>query len=301
MTLRPGASSDTRALGTPGYAAPEQYGRGQSDARTDLYALGATLHHALSGRDPSEAPFQFPPLRELRKEVPESLERVIQRAVSLKPEDRFQSATDFLQALEGLKQDPDAYRHLPASLKTSPLLPPPLLGFQPASIFAGKIDFGQRASSRAILRGEVQGKIKSSAAWLKPQQSKVKGKDPVIDLVIDTSKLGDGGHFTAEITFQGQPAVAALQVGVEVNPRRLPGWAYPVGFLLSALSFAPAVGILTSFILLLMLMGAPRNQKSGLRFMFWLSALITTAWCGFFAVVLGVYGHWDWIRSWSPF
>ena len=46
--FKSGKTSDTRALGTPGYAAPEQYGRGQSDARTDIYALGATLHEALS-------------------------------------------------------------------------------------------------------------------------------------------------------------------------------------------------------------------------------------------------------------
>lgn len=56
-----GQKKDTTALGSPGYAAPEQHGKGQSVPLTDIYGLGATLHHALTGNDPSEAPFSFTP------------------------------------------------------------------------------------------------------------------------------------------------------------------------------------------------------------------------------------------------
>ena len=59
--FKPGKKKDTIALGSPGYAAPEQHGRGQTTERADIYSLGATLHQLLSGRDPSEKPFQFPP------------------------------------------------------------------------------------------------------------------------------------------------------------------------------------------------------------------------------------------------
>lgn len=52
--FNPGKIKDTTPLGSPGYAAPEQYGRGQSDARTDIYGLGATLQTLLTGRDPLE-------------------------------------------------------------------------------------------------------------------------------------------------------------------------------------------------------------------------------------------------------
>jgi serine/threonine protein kinase len=61
--FKQGQSRDTTALGSPGYAAPEQYGRAQSTPRNDIYSLGATLHHLLSGRDPSESPLIFPALR----------------------------------------------------------------------------------------------------------------------------------------------------------------------------------------------------------------------------------------------
>jgi len=60
--FKPGQSKDTTALGSPGYAAPEQYGKAQTTPQADIYGLGATLHQFLSGSDPSLTPFQFAPL-----------------------------------------------------------------------------------------------------------------------------------------------------------------------------------------------------------------------------------------------
>lgn len=57
-----GKARDTMALGSPGFAAPEQYGKAQTTPQADIYSLGVTLHTLLSGTDPSEAPFQFAPL-----------------------------------------------------------------------------------------------------------------------------------------------------------------------------------------------------------------------------------------------
>src|SRR5712692_4023326 len=61
--FKPGQAKDTMDLGSPGYAAPEQYGKAQTTARADIYSLGATLHHLLTGIDPSQTPFQFAPLQ----------------------------------------------------------------------------------------------------------------------------------------------------------------------------------------------------------------------------------------------
>jgi eukaryotic-like serine/threonine-protein kinase len=61
--FKPGQAKDTAALGSPGYAAPEQYGRAQTTPRSDIYSLGALLHHLLTTYDPTENPFQFMPLR----------------------------------------------------------------------------------------------------------------------------------------------------------------------------------------------------------------------------------------------
>jgi WD40 repeat protein/tRNA A-37 threonylcarbamoyl transferase component Bud32 len=61
--FKQGQTKDTTALGSPGYAAPEQYGRKQTTPRADIYSLGATLHHMISGTDPSQIPFTFAPLQ----------------------------------------------------------------------------------------------------------------------------------------------------------------------------------------------------------------------------------------------
>jgi len=71
--FKPGQARDTVALGSPGYAAPEQYGKAQTTPRADIYSLGAVLHQLLTARDPSEAPFRFLPLRPTSHSDPGSL------------------------------------------------------------------------------------------------------------------------------------------------------------------------------------------------------------------------------------
>ena len=61
--FKQGQAKDTIALGSPGYAAPEQYGKAQTTPQADIYSLGAVLHQLLTARDPSETPFRFLPLR----------------------------------------------------------------------------------------------------------------------------------------------------------------------------------------------------------------------------------------------
>ena len=99
--FKPGKSKDTQAMGTPGYAAPEQYGKGQSDSRTDVYALGATLHHMLTGRDPSSDPFQFPSARSLNPGLSASIDQIVARAVALDPNQRWPTIGDLHHALLG--------------------------------------------------------------------------------------------------------------------------------------------------------------------------------------------------------
>ncbi len=57
--FKPGQARDTIPLGSPGYAAPEQYGRVQTTPQADIYSLGAMLYQLLTGNDPAQAPFHF--------------------------------------------------------------------------------------------------------------------------------------------------------------------------------------------------------------------------------------------------
>ena len=82
----------TSALGTPGYAPPEQY-QGNADPRSDLYALGATLHHLLTNRDPRDyPPFQYPPARSLNPQLSPEVEQLLTKATSNDITQRYQSA-----------------------------------------------------------------------------------------------------------------------------------------------------------------------------------------------------------------
>jgi serine/threonine-protein kinase len=82
-------------IGTPGYAPPEQY-QGLATHESDIYALGASLHHMLSGRDPrDEKPFSFPPLRTLKPEISLRTANAIGKALQMKPDDRYHSVEAF--------------------------------------------------------------------------------------------------------------------------------------------------------------------------------------------------------------
>ena len=88
-------------IGTEGYSPPEQY-RGEASPAGDIYALGATLHHLLTRRDPrAEPPFSFSerPVRQINPQVSPELESVINAALAYDPKDRFSSAEAFKVAL----------------------------------------------------------------------------------------------------------------------------------------------------------------------------------------------------------
>lgn len=92
--------ADTVCLGTRGYAAPEQFGgRGQTDARTDVYGLGVTLYHMITGHNPSEPPYELYPIRHWNPALSEGLERIIQKCTQLNPAERYQSCAELLYAL----------------------------------------------------------------------------------------------------------------------------------------------------------------------------------------------------------
>lgn len=103
--------ADTTCLGTVGYAAPEQFGgMGQTDARTDIYCLGATLYHLVTGMNPCEPPYEIKPIREINPSLSSGLERIIQKCTRSDPNERYQSAAELMYALEHYEEIDDLYR-----------------------------------------------------------------------------------------------------------------------------------------------------------------------------------------------
>ncbi len=116
------AAHDTRALGTQGYAAPEQFGgQGQTDARTDIYGLGTTLYHLVTGYNPSEPPYEIFPIRHWNPSLSQGLERIIWKCIQRNPKDRYQSCAEILYALEHY-QDLDNKHSLKLKLKLASFL-----------------------------------------------------------------------------------------------------------------------------------------------------------------------------------
>jgi hypothetical protein len=75
---------------------------GQTDARTDIYCLGATLYHLVTGRNPCEPPYEIMPIRQINPELSYGLECIIRTCTQNDPDKRFQSAEELLDALENI-------------------------------------------------------------------------------------------------------------------------------------------------------------------------------------------------------
>lgn len=107
-------------IGTQGYAPPEQY-RGQVEPRSDIYALGATMHYMLTGRDPqNEPPFSFPPVKTLNPEISDEIEMLILKALDPDVENRFASADEMLGELMAIGgEQTDVVRECPHCGKLS--------------------------------------------------------------------------------------------------------------------------------------------------------------------------------------
>jgi serine/threonine protein kinase len=91
-------------IGTEGYSPPEQY-RGHTTPQADIYALGATIHHLLTRTDPRrEPPFSFDqrPIQQFNPDVSDEFVAVVERALALKPSERFATAEEMGQALKAL-------------------------------------------------------------------------------------------------------------------------------------------------------------------------------------------------------
>jgi len=116
-------ATGARAM-TPGYSPPEQYGTAQTDQRSDIYSLGATLYAALTTFIPEDAMSramgqdQLTPIEESNSNVSLRLSKAIEKALEVRPDDRYQTAREFKSALlsltAGVGRDTGEYRVSPA-------------------------------------------------------------------------------------------------------------------------------------------------------------------------------------------
>lgn len=99
------ANKDTIYIGTEGFAPPEQFGFGQTDIRSDIYTFGTTLYYLLTGQDPQADRLKLKNIREIRKDVPRSLGKIIEKCTMFHPDNRYQNVVQLQKELLGLSSD----------------------------------------------------------------------------------------------------------------------------------------------------------------------------------------------------
>jgi serine/threonine-protein kinase len=129
------------SLGSPRYMSPEQVLGMPVDPRSDIFSLGVVLYEMLARRTPFESPgdttvfalmnriagMPHPPLRQVDPRIPEAFERIVDRALAKKPEQRFQRAGEMAAELRRAGTPASPAAHAPA-----PAAPPPPAAERPA-------------------------------------------------------------------------------------------------------------------------------------------------------------------------
>jgi serine/threonine-protein kinase len=129
-TYKIGKKRDTVAMGSENYAAPEQWGKGQTDGRSDVYALGATMYHLLANMAPTPAflPSEPLPLANYNGAVSRATVAIVEKAMNRDRAARFQTAAEMREAI--LAAFPAGYAPPPPVVQPQPL--PPSAGPAPA-------------------------------------------------------------------------------------------------------------------------------------------------------------------------
>lgn len=236
----PGRAHDTQVLGTPGFAPPEQYGKAQTDARADVYALGCTLYQLLTGYDPATTPFNLPPISSRDPKVSPSVQRAVERATKLDRDARYPTVEAFAREL--LVAAPPAPKQAPKVTLPHPAVHPPAgAQSQPAASAARaaptmaasvvvtphKVDFGrlvagQRGTQAITVSGMsgavVRGQINALSPWVRVDRGGFDGKSTVITIAAETSAIGQPGAQRSDLQIICDQQQLFVPVTVEVAP-----------------------------------------------------------------------------------
>ncbi|QCJ44166.1 tetratricopeptide repeat protein [Bacillus sp. S3] len=155
-------STDTTNLGTKGYAAPEQISGKQTDARTDIYSLGVTLYHLVTGKTLNDPPYELRPIRTWNSALPEGLEHIITKCTAAEPDDRYQSCEELSYDLLNINKLTQGYKRKLWKKFVVFLIPAVLfLGFATTSVMGYKGMKNEQLQDYMSLINEANGYIQN--------------------------------------------------------------------------------------------------------------------------------------------
>ncbi|MEQ8168433.1 MAG: protein kinase, partial [Candidatus Eremiobacterota bacterium] len=201
--FKEGAIKDTIPFGTHGFAAPEQYGTSQTDIRSDIYSLGATLHYLLTSRDPRESQnlFVFPPVRSLNSAVYPELEGIVLKALQIDQDKRYASAEEMTEVLKKLA---------------------PVISVRPGSLKLGSVRYGTKKTIELKLINTGKGRLKGeiflpdSFPGLTANMKNFTG-DVTVEITADTSLLETGEHYRDNIVVFSSGGNSYIPISFEVT------------------------------------------------------------------------------------
>lgn len=219
-------NSDTYIFGTPGYAAPEQYGLGQTDNRSDIYSLGATMHHCLTGKDPRGNPFEFTPPIALNKNITKMTSDIIIKAVAYEKEKRYKNA---------LEMKDDIYKALveaarPRGAKTRKLnINEATRQLDLKNVSRGKIKTFELALPYVGCYTH-KGSISFNQPWISAEPREFNEKTILTNIKVDTSQLKSGKIY--EPVMMIKSSAGLIQLPAKIKAKR--SILLPLAILLAA-------------------------------------------------------------------
>ena len=211
--FNPVKEQDTVFMGTPGFASPEQFRRSQSDGRSDMYSLGALMHFLLTLKDPGLRPFDFEPLSLSNPTVSTHIEKVVQKALEIKPDNRFQSAEEMRKVLLGELSFDEL------STKGFIIINPKevqLLNLKPGKENAAEISVRSSRESR-----KIKARLTSEHPGLLIEPSSFEGEAATITVRPERRKFRRGRKTESSITLSTESSKISIPVTVHYEPTLL--------------------------------------------------------------------------------
>ena len=207
--------SDTIIIGTPGFAPPEQYGKGQTDQRSDIYSLGATLYNLSTKLDPSDNPFCFSIPSTINTELSDAYDNAILKALNLRPGDRYKTAAEFKEALSLHHTTVLPYLSTPSESSLSIELSESHLVFELDS---------QKQTAEKIIEVKNKGgrflkaSVSSNRPWIKVAPDFFESNQQNITVMIDLSAEKRELKHRGKLLLETEERTYPIQVTVNVKP-----------------------------------------------------------------------------------